>query len=65
MSFDLSVDMQQQIRTAAHLHRLTLGELAERAFRRELQFLARRPIKRLKPGLRKGRPIKRPSRSPS
>lgn len=64
MSFDLPADLQAAIRAACLLHRLTTGEIAERAFRRELAFLMRRPIKRLKPGLRRGRPIKRPDKGP-
>ena len=62
MTFDLDERIQAQIRAAALRHRLTLGELAVRAFTRELQFLERRPIKRLKKGLRRGRPMRRPSR---
>lgn len=62
MSFDLPVELIDQIKTTAHAYRMTLGKLAERAFAREIAFLGRRPPKRIKPGLRKGRPLKLPSR---
>lgn len=58
MSFYLDPELQQEIRQAALVHRLTLGDMAEGAFRRELARLAKSPPA-LPKGLRRGRPIKR------
>jgi hypothetical protein len=58
VSFYLPLDLIQRIKGAAHLNRLTMGKLAEAAFEAHLKYLARRPPKRQRKGLRPGRPLK-------
>lgn len=58
VSFYLPADLIQRIKGAAYLNRMSLGTLAERAFEAHLKYLARRPPKRQRKGLRPGRPLK-------
>ena len=58
ISFYLPVDLIQEIKGAAHHTRMGLSELAEKALRAHLAYLARRPPKRQRAGLRPGRPLK-------
>lgn len=58
VSFYLPQDLIERIKGAAHLNRMGLSALAEAALRAHLCYLARRPPKRQRKGLRPGRPLK-------
>lgn len=62
-SFDLSDELLAELRAVAHDQRKTLSQIAERALSKEVRYMKKHPPTRLKPGLRKGRPLTRPDRS--
>lgn len=62
MTFELPADLIAELRSLALAQRKTLNEIGLRALRKQATYMRSHPPKRLKPGLRRGRPPTRPSR---